>query len=113
LGDEIARARSAQGFARKRAVESLWNRSQRNLANVEPKDGASRVPKMVAFRRAKRPKSVLFSARRVILEKYTSNFARLAKIVAAGLEPSGFRQKLPGSFNLVRAKHSTAPEDQK
>lgn len=100
--DDIAGARSAQGFARKRAVPSLWRRASRNLAIVKPKDGARCVPKMGENDRASRQKSVILSARRVILEKYTANFARLAKQVAAGLDPSGLHQKLPPSFNLDR-----------
>lgn len=108
---EIADARSAQGFARKRAVSSLWGRTLANSANGEPKDGARRVPKMVAIGRADRPKSVILSAGRVILEKCTPNFARLAKIVTVGLEPSGFRQKLSRSFDCDRVEDSSAAGD--
>jgi hypothetical protein len=65
------------------------------------------VPKIVAIHPAKRPKSVLLSAGRVILEKYTANLARPAKIVAEELRPSGLRQKLAKSFYLLSAPHST------
>lgn len=60
---------------------------------------------MVEIRPANCRKSVILSAGRVILEKYIANFERLSKIVTAVLEPSGFRQKLPGSFDFDRVLH--------